>query len=212
MRGTGDRSSLQSTYLSFWETASGQLSAFHRSNIDHQTAHGHCVHCANSAFSRERLHLLNMSAWLDSITNAARQLSVSIGTPRRLLSVQVATICKYTGQIYFPQAYVKIFFLLLKFREIVEPDGTYSRLEILVRECQIYMVENVLSASVGQRQRARPGVGIMEADDLQVTTVFTVQPSFTIGTRQTEYHEALPSSANVQPHLTSSFADDGNAS
>ena len=34
----------------------------------------------------------------------------------------------------------------------------------------------------------------------------------TIGTRQSEYHEALPSSANVQSHLTSSFADDGNAS
>ena len=34
----------------------------------------------------------------------------------------------------------------------------------------------------------------------------------TIGTRQTECHEALPSSANVQSHLTSSFADDGNAS
>ena len=34
----------------------------------------------------------------------------------------------------------------------------------------------------------------------------------TIGTRQTEYYEALPSSANVQSHLTSSFANDGNAS
>ena len=34
----------------------------------------------------------------------------------------------------------------------------------------------------------------------------------TIVTRQTEYHEALPSSANVQSHLTSSFDDDGNAS
>ena len=34
----------------------------------------------------------------------------------------------------------------------------------------------------------------------------------TIGTRQTEYHEALLSSANVQSHLTSSFANDGNAS
>ena len=34
----------------------------------------------------------------------------------------------------------------------------------------------------------------------------------TIGTRQTECQEALPSSANVQSHLTSSFADDGNAS
>ena len=33
-----------------------------------------------------------------------------------------------------------------------------------------------------------------------------------IGTRQTDYHEALPSSANVQSHLTSSFADDGNTS
>ena len=34
----------------------------------------------------------------------------------------------------------------------------------------------------------------------------------TFGTRQTEYHEALPSSADVQSHLTSSFANDGNAS
>ena len=34
----------------------------------------------------------------------------------------------------------------------------------------------------------------------------------TIGTRQTEHHEALPSSANVQSHLTSSFADGGNSS
>ena len=34
----------------------------------------------------------------------------------------------------------------------------------------------------------------------------------TIGTRQTQYHEALPSSVNVQSHLTSSFAYDGNAS
>ena len=33
-----------------------------------------------------------------------------------------------------------------------------------------------------------------------------------IGTRQIEYHEALLSSVNVQLHLTSSFADDGNAS
>ena len=58
----------------------------------------------------------------------------------------------------------------------------------------------------------KPGAGIMEADDRQMTTVFTFQPSFTIGTRQTEHHEALPSSANAQSHLTSSFADDGNAS
>ena len=31
-------------------------------------------------------------------------------------------------------------------------------------------------------------------------------------TQQTKYHEALPLSANVQSHLTSSFADDGDAS
>ena len=40
---------------------------------------------------------------------------------------------------------------------------------------------------------------------------FSVRHS-TIATRQTEYHEALPSLANVQSHLTSLFADDGNAS
>ena len=34
----------------------------------------------------------------------------------------------------------------------------------------------------------------------------------TIDTRQTQYHEALPSSANVQSNLTSSFAVDGKAS
>ena len=28
------------------------------------------------------------------------------------------------------------------------------------------------------RYRVKPGAGIMEADDRQVTTVFTVQPSF----------------------------------
>ena len=47
--------------------------------------------------------------------------------------------------------------------------------------------------------------GIMEADDRQVTTS-------TIGTRQTEYHEALPSSANDEVRCDCSFADDGNAS
>ena len=34
----------------------------------------------------------------------------------------------------------------------------------------------------------------------------------TIGKRQTEYREVLPSSANVLSHLTSSFTDNGNAS
>ena len=49
----------------------------------------------------------------------------------------------------------------------------------------------------------------MEADDRQVMTVLTVQPSFH-HRHSTEYHNALPSSANVQLHFTSSFADDGN--
>ena len=65
----------------------------------------------------------------------------------------------------------------------------------------------------------------MEADDHQVMTVFTVQPPFhhlhstnhltnekKKKTRQTEYHEVFPSSANVQSHLTSPFANDGTAS
>ena len=53
----------------------------------------------------------------------------------------------------------------------------------------------------------------MEADDRQVTTVFTVQPSFHHRhSTNRVYHEALPSSANVLSHLTSSFTDDGNAS
>ena len=72
---------------------------------------------------------------------------------------------------------------------------------------------------VGQR----PGAGIMEADDRQVTTVFTVQPSFhdrpsanrvswsvtIVGKR---WGGVWPSLANVQSLLTSSFTDDGNAS
>ena len=64
----------------------------------------------------------------------------------------------------------------------------------------------------GESPTGKPEAGIMEADDRQVTTVFTVQRSFTVGTRQTEYHKALQSSVNVQSNLTSSFADDGNAS
>ena len=54
--------------------------------------------------------------------------------------------------------------------------------------------------------------GIMEADDRQVTTVFAVQPSFIIGTLQTEYHEALPSMANYEVRCDCTFTDDGNAS
>ena len=57
-----------------------------------------------------------------------------------------------------------------------------------------------------------PGAGIMEADDGQVTTFSQSSRHSIIGTRQIEYHEALPSSEKVQSHFTSSFADDGNAS
>ena len=52
----------------------------------------------------------------------------------------------------------------------------------------------------------------MEAENCQVTTVFTVQPSFHHRHSTNQYHEALPSSTNMQSHLTSSFADDGNPS
>ena len=41
-----------------------------------------------------------------------------------------------------------------------------------------------------------PRAGIMEADGHQVTTVFTVQPSFHHRHSTNQYHEALPSSAN----------------
>ena len=51
----------------------------------------------------------------------------------------------------------------------------------------------------------------MEADDRQVTTVFTVQVS--LHYRQTEYHEALLLSANDEVvRCDCTFADDGNAS
>ena len=47
------------------------------------------------------------------------------------------------------------------------------------------------------------GAGIMEADDRQVMTVLTVQPSFHHWhSTNREYHEALPSLANVQSHST----------
>ena len=52
------------------------------------------------------------------------------------------------------------------------------------------------------------GAGIMGADDRQMMTVFTVQPSF----HHRHKPSILPSSANVQSHLTSSFADDDNPS
>ena len=59
---------------------------------------------------------------------------------------------------------------------------------------------------------AGPGVGIMEADDRQVTTVFTVQRPFHHWHWQTEYHEAIPSSANGEVRCDCTFADDGKAS
>ena len=45
-----------------------------------------------------------------------------------------------------------------------------------------------------------------------MTTVFTVQHHSTIGTRQNEYHEALPSSANDEMRCDCTFTDGGNAS
>ena len=54
-----------------------------------------------------------------------------------------------------------------------------------------------------------PGAGIMQADDRQMTTVFTVQPLFH---HRHSTNRVLPSSANVQSHFTSLFDDDGNAS
>ena len=57
-----------------------------------------------------------------------------------------------------------------------------------------------------------PGAGIMEVEGRQVTTVFTSNRHSTIGTRQTEYQEALPSSANEEVRCDSMFTDDGNAS
>ena len=65
--------------------------------------------------------------------------------------------------------------------------------------------------------RARREHGVQGPVSWRPTTVKWRQSSqsnhhFTIGTRQTQYHEALPSLANVQSHLTSSLADDDNAS
>ena len=51
--------------------------------------------------------------------------------------------------------------------------------------------------------RPFPEVGIMETSDRQVTTVFTVQPFFHHWHSTNQYHEALPSSVNVQSNLTS---------
>ena len=60
---------------------------------------------------------------------------------------------------------------------------------------------------------SNPGAGIMESDDRQVKTVFTAQPSFHHRhSTKTEYHEALPSSANDEVMCDCTFADDGNAS
>ena len=55
------------------------------------------------------------------------------------------------------------------------------------------------------------GAGIMEADDRQVTTIFTVQP-YVIPPSAFEYYEALPSSANDEVRCDCTFTDDGNAS
>ena len=56
-----------------------------------------------------------------------------------------------------------------------------------------------------------PGAGIMEANDRQLTTVSQSNRHST-DTRQTESHEALPSSAKDEVRCDCTFADDGNAS
>ena len=57
-----------------------------------------------------------------------------------------------------------------------------------------------------------PGAGIMEVKHHQVMTVVTLNHHSTIGTPQTEHHEALPSSVNDKVRYDSMFADNGNAS
>ena len=51
--------------------------------------------------------------------------------------------------------------------------------------------------------------GITEADDREVSQS---NRHSTIGTRQTQYHEALPLSENDEVECDCTFADDGNAS
>ena len=52
----------------------------------------------------------------------------------------------------------------------------------------------------------------MEADDRQETSTSQSNRYSTIGTRQTECHEALPSSANDEVRCDCKFADDGLSS
>ena len=57
------------------------------------------------------------------------------------------------------------------------------------------------------------GASIMEADDRQKWPQFSQSNHHsTIGIWQNEYHKALPSPANAESHLTSSFANGGTAS
>ena len=72
-----------------------------------------------------------------------------------------------------------------------------------------YLVSDWLSMALSgdDSKPERPGAAIMEADDRHSNRHSTT------GTRQTQYQEVFPSSANVQSHLTASFAaDDGKAS
>ena len=94
------------------------------------------------------------------------------------------------------------------------PDGHFH--VFIFTESKFYAIYNgenhfsnqMTSGRINHKSRA----DIMEADDRQVTTVFTVQPSFHHWHSTNRVHIALPSSANMQSHLTSSFADDGSAS
>ena len=57
-----------------------------------------------------------------------------------------------------------------------------------------------------------PVAGIIEADDRQVTTVFTVQPSFHHRHSTNRVSRNVTSSANDEVRCDCTFSDDGNAS
>ena len=95
--------------------------------------------------------------------------------------------------------------------ELVHCDRVGQRSGVGIMGADNSQVTTVVSSELLHCDRVgqRSGAGIMGADNSQVTTVFTVQ---LIGTRQTEYHEALPSSANNEARCDCTFSHDGNAS
>ena len=93
----------------------------------------------------------------------------------------------------------------------------WYRLSRVSRSCHwsyfTWVVESRVDNIRGLRKVHLPfKSGIMEADDRQVTTVLQSNRHSTIGTRKTQYQEALPSSANDEVRCDCTFADDGNTS